>query len=80
MKNVCIFRKFEDALEVVTQANGRGTQKYTVESVGIAFLDHLLSRKLYNTAGKLCLKIFGRNKALWEEEIFKFATVHQLRL
>lgn len=71
--------KYEEAMDVLTQSNGRDVHKYTVESIGIAYLDHLLSRGLYDTAGKLCLKIFGRNKVLWEEEIFKFATVHQLR-
>lgn len=71
--------KFEEAMDVLTQNNGRDVHKYTVESIGIAYLDNLLNRGLYDTAGKLCLKIFGRNKALWEEEIFKFATVHQLR-
>lgn len=78
---VCLFTvsKFEEAMEVLTQGNGRDVHKYTVESIGIAYLDHLLHRGLYDTAGKLCLKIFGANKALWEEEIFKFATVHQLR-
>lgn len=50
-----------------------------MESVGIAYLDHLLTRRMYDIAGKLCMKVFGKNKALWEEEIFKFATVHQLR-
>ncbi|XP_017786733.1 PREDICTED: vacuolar protein sorting-associated protein 41 homolog [Nicrophorus vespilloides] len=71
--------KYEEALTAITNANTRENKKYTIENVGIAYLDYLLSRKLYDTAGKLCFKIFGKNKGMWEEEIFKFATVHQLR-
>lgn len=72
-------RKFEDALNAITQSSGTRDAKYTVESVGIAYLDHLLSKSMYDMAGKLCLTIFGHKKELWVEQIFKFATVHQLR-
>lgn len=71
--------KFEDALNAITQSSGTRDAKYTVESVGIAYLDHLLSKSMYDMAGKLCLTIFGHKKELWVEQIFKFATVHQLR-
>lgn len=54
-------------------------QRFTLERVGIAYLDHLLSKRQYGDAGKLCQQVFGRNRKLWEEEVFKFAAVHQLR-
>lgn len=34
---------------------------------------------MYDAAGKLGLKIFGKNPTLWEDQIYKFASVHQLR-
>lgn len=71
--------KFEEALNAITQNNGSREARYTVESVGIAYLDHLLGKGMYDMAGKLCLNIFGHKKEVWEEQIFKFATVHQLR-
>jgi len=37
--------------------------------VGRIYLDHLLAREKYDEAGKLCLKVLGRNKKLWEEEV-----------
>jgi len=40
-------------------------------NVGRIYLDHLLAREKYDEAGKLCLKILGRNKRLWEEEVRK---------
>lgn len=54
-------------------------KRFTKEAVGISYLDHLLLKGDYKNAGQLCYKIFGQNKKLWEEEIFKFASVHQLR-
>ncbi|KAF5291751.1 hypothetical protein FQA39_LY14239 [Lamprigera yunnana] len=71
--------KFEDALNAIAQSTETRDAQFTVESVGIAYLDHLLSKGLYDRAGKLCLSIFGHKKDVWEEQIFKFATVHQLR-
>ncbi|XP_014223036.1 vacuolar protein sorting-associated protein 41 homolog isoform X1 [Trichogramma pretiosum] len=69
--------KFEVALEVV-QAGGKDC-KHSVTDVGRIYLDHLLNCKKYDAAGKLCLTILGQNKKLWEEEVYKFAKVHQLR-
>lgn len=47
--------------------------------MGIAYLDYLINHGLYDKAGNLCLKIFGKKKSLWEDQIYKFATVNQLR-
>lgn len=60
-------------------ANKNEVKRFTKEVVGIAYLDHLLVKGDYKCAGQLCYKIFGQNKKLWEEEIFKFARIHQLR-
>lgn len=43
------------------------------------YLDHLLSLGEYDEAAKLCLQAFGNDKVLWEEEVFKFVKVQQLR-
>ncbi|XP_076241786.1 vacuolar protein sorting-associated protein light [Calliopsis andreniformis] len=71
--------KFEQALEAVTIDNGKDCKKHTLVNVGRVYLDHLLACGKYNEAGKLCLKILGKDKKLWEEEVYKFARVHQLR-
>lgn len=52
--------------------------KHSVTDVGRVYLDDLLSRKEFDKAGKLCLTILGQDKKLWEEEVYKFAKVHQL--
>ncbi|XP_012255433.1 vacuolar protein sorting-associated protein 41 homolog isoform X1 [Athalia rosae] len=71
--------KFEQALETVTANGGKDCKKHSLIYVGRVYLDHLLAHGKYDQAGKLCLKIFGRDKTLWEVEVFKFARVHQLR-
>ncbi|XP_053997845.1 vacuolar protein sorting-associated protein 41 homolog [Hylaeus anthracinus] len=71
--------KFEQALEAVTIDNGKDCKKHTLVNVGRVYLDHLLACGKYDEAGKLCLKVLGRDKKLWEEEVYKFARVHQLR-
>ncbi|XP_034950259.1 vacuolar protein sorting-associated protein 41 homolog [Chelonus insularis] len=71
-------KKFEQALEAVQMNNGKDC-KHTLIYVGRVYLDHLLACGKYNEAGKLCLKVLGRDKKLWEEEVYKFARVHQLR-
>lgn len=61
--------KFELALEAVTTNNGKDCKRHTVLDVGRIYLDHLLACEKYDEAGKLCLKVLGRNKKLWEEEV-----------
>lgn len=70
--------KFEKALEAVT-VNSDKDCKHSLTDVGRVYLDHLLNCEKYDEAGKLCLTILGQNKKLWEEEVYKFAKVHQLR-
>uniref|UniRef100_A0A336LZS8 Fructose-1,6-bisphosphatase isozyme 2 n=1 Tax=Culicoides sonorensis TaxID=179676 RepID=A0A336LZS8_CULSO len=68
-------RKFEEAMEVISQYGG----KFSTNSVARLYLDHLLSIQKYEEAAKLCLRTFGNDKKLWEEEVFKFVKVKQLR-
>lgn len=49
--------------------NGKNCKKYTLVDVGRVYLDHLLACGKYDEAGKLCLKILGKDKKLWEEEV-----------
>ncbi|XP_075222669.1 vacuolar protein sorting-associated protein light [Lycorma delicatula] len=70
--------KFEMAMEAVSNGN-KELRRHSMLSVGRTYLDHLLSLKKYQPAAKLCSKILGKDKQLWEEEVFKFARVHQLR-
>ncbi|XP_055681248.1 vacuolar protein sorting-associated protein 41 homolog [Lutzomyia longipalpis] len=67
--------RFEQAMEVISVHGGR----YSLVSVARLYLDHLLTHGLYEDAAKLCLRAFGNDKLLWEEEVYKFVKVQQLR-
>lgn len=70
--------KFAEAMEIVNSQNIVLNRNSRI-SVGKKFLDHLLFIEEYVEAGKLSAELFGNDKKLWQEEIFKFAKVHQLR-
>ncbi|XP_050526190.1 vacuolar protein sorting-associated protein 41 homolog [Daktulosphaira vitifoliae] len=70
--------KYSEAMDVVNSKNVILNRNSRI-SVGKRFLDHLLFTEEYVEAGRLAAELFGNNKKLWQEEIFKFAQVHQLR-
>lgn len=66
---------FEKALNVITEKGG----KFTKIQVTRLYVDHLLSEGKFDDAAQLCLRVFENNKDLWEEEVYKFVKVKQLR-
>lgn len=72
-------KKYEVAMEAVAQTEGHQACRFTPLQVGQAYLNHLLEQEEFEQAGQLCQKILGTEKRLWEEEVFKFARIHQLR-
>lgn len=62
-------------MEVIAKHGG----KYSLANVARLYLDHLLSLKQFDDAAKLCLRAFQNNTQLWEEEVYKFVKVKQLR-
>jgi hypothetical protein len=51
----------------------------TFQAIGRAYLDYLLEENKFSEAVKMCPKILGKRKDLWEDEIVKFAKIGQLR-
>ncbi|XP_053961064.1 vacuolar protein sorting-associated protein 41 homolog isoform X1 [Anastrepha ludens] len=68
-------RKFEEAMEVISTHGG----SWSLLSVAKLYINHLLAMKQYDDAAKLCLRVLGNKKSLWEEEVFKFVKCQQLR-
>ncbi|KAH8354569.1 hypothetical protein KR084_012331, partial [Drosophila pseudotakahashii] len=67
--------KFEEAIELIATHGG----SVPILSVARLYINHLLAIKQYDDAAKLCLRMLGNNKVLWEEEVFKFVKCQQLR-
>lgn len=53
--------------------------KFTVVQVAKLYVDFLIGQQKYDQAAKICFDIFEANKDLWEEEVYKFVKVRQLR-
>lgn len=50
------------------------------QAIGRTYLDFLVHQQKFAEAVKMCVKILGKRKDLWEEEIYKFAKIGQLRV
>lgn len=70
--------KFEKAISVLEEVGGK-TSKHSIVTVGVQYLDHLMSEHLYKEAAILCARICKNDKVLWENQILKFVDVKQLR-
>lgn len=53
--------------------------RYSLVSVARRYVDHLLAEQQYEEAAQLCSRTFGSDTALWEEEVYKFVKIQQLR-
>ena len=42
-------------------------------------MEYLLKTEQFDEAGRICVKVLGKNKELWEQEVYKFAHIHQLK-
>jgi len=71
-------QRFQDALKV-TQEKSRYLKRHTCQEVGRKYLDHLLGAKEFRRAGQLCSTLLNKDKKRWEEQVFRFAKVHQLK-
>ncbi|XP_037087843.1 vacuolar protein sorting-associated protein 41 homolog [Pollicipes pollicipes] len=70
--------RFEEALHQL-QAAGLAVRRHCLQDVGRKYLDSLLQEERYELAASLCHSIFGRSRALWEEEVYRFAALRQLK-
>lgn len=69
--------KFEEAL-VVAETNSKEVKKHNQQDIGRSYLKSLMEEGKYETAARVCVKVLGDDKKLWEDEVYKFARKHQL--
>uniref|UniRef100_A0A095A501 Vacuolar protein sorting-associated protein 41-like protein n=1 Tax=Schistosoma haematobium TaxID=6185 RepID=A0A095A501_SCHHA len=67
---------FSKGLEAA-QEHPRLLTRHTVESVGITYIDHLLSERHFIGAGILCSQVLSTREA-WEEQVRKFLNIDHL--
>uniref|UniRef100_A0A4W4EV85 Vacuolar protein sorting-associated protein 41 homolog n=1 Tax=Electrophorus electricus TaxID=8005 RepID=A0A4W4EV85_ELEEL len=55
-------------------------KKYEVgQKIGMAYINHLVEKGDYDTAARKCQKVLGKNMDLWENEVYRFKTIGQLK-
>ncbi|XP_048239189.1 vacuolar protein sorting-associated protein 41 homolog [Haliotis rufescens] len=70
--------QFEAAMAAASE-HSKELKRHTYEGIGRAYLNYLLEERCYDDAGRLCVKILGKKKELWEDEVYKFAKINQLK-
>ncbi|KAL8579065.1 hypothetical protein ACOMHN_036004 [Nucella lapillus] len=70
--------RYEEAMACASD-HEKELKTHSYEAIGRAYLDYLLEEEQFAEAVKMCPKILGKRKDLWEEEIYKFANIGQLR-
>lgn len=59
--------------------HSKDLKKHSYQDIGREYLTYLLEDREYEEAARLCVKILGKNKAMWEEEVYKFSQLRQLK-
>ena len=59
--------------------HSKDLKRHNYQEIGRQYLTYLLEDRKYEEGARLCVKILGKNKAMWEEEVYKFAEIHQLK-
>jgi len=72
-------QKFQECLELAAERSAN-LRRHSYLEVGTIYLDHLMKEGEYRTAGGLLNNILGKDKKRWEEVVFRFAQVKQLKI
>ncbi|XP_048755315.1 vacuolar protein sorting-associated protein 41 homolog isoform X2 [Ostrea edulis] len=70
---------FEEAMDIV-EKNQHLLRKHSQKDVAKQYLEFLLENDNFVEAARQCSRILGKNKELWEEEIWKFHSHKQLKV
>ncbi|XP_071956402.1 vacuolar protein sorting-associated protein 41 homolog [Antedon mediterranea] len=71
--------KYEEALEMAKE-NSKDLVRHNVLDVGKTYINSLIENEEFEDAASLCSSVFGKNKDLWEEWVYIFAKIQQLKV
>ncbi|MGH0169797.1 UNVERIFIED_CONTAM: hypothetical protein FKN15_078471 [Acipenser sinensis] len=57
----------------------KNIKRHEVQKIGIAYINHLVEKGEYDVAARKCQKVLGKNMELWENEVYRFKTIGQLK-
>uniref|UniRef100_S4RIT6 Vacuolar protein sorting-associated protein 41 homolog n=1 Tax=Petromyzon marinus TaxID=7757 RepID=S4RIT6_PETMA len=71
-------KQYQEAL-LAAEVSQKSLKRHNVLEIGRAYISHLLTTGESDTAGRVCQKVLGKNMELWEDEVYKFKKVGQLK-
>ncbi|XP_041103206.1 vacuolar protein sorting-associated protein 41 homolog isoform X1 [Polyodon spathula] len=71
-------KKYEEAL-MAAEISFKNIKRHEVQKIGIAYINHLVEKGEYDVAARKCQKVLGKNMELWENEVYRFKTIGQLK-
>ncbi|KAG7267052.1 hypothetical protein CRUP_026295 [Coryphaenoides rupestris] len=71
-------KKYEEAL-MAAEISFKNIKRHDVQQIGMEFINHLVERGEYDSAARKCQKVLGKNMELWENEVYRFKTIGQLK-
>ncbi|KAF3836339.1 hypothetical protein F7725_028897 [Dissostichus mawsoni] len=57
----------------------KNIKRHDVQKIGMAYINHLVEKGDYDSAARKCQKVLGKNMDLWENEVYRFKTIGQLK-
>ncbi|CEG80905.1 hypothetical protein RMATCC62417_15168 [Rhizopus microsporus] len=70
--------RFGEALEAARNMTVP-SKRFSVDEIGQTYLNWLISENKYQEAGQECRSILGHDKAKWEDWVFKFVELGELK-
>ncbi|MBN3324662.1 VPS41 protein, partial [Atractosteus spatula] len=71
-------KKYDEAL-MAAEISYKNIKRHDVQKIGISYINHLVEKKEYEMAARKCQKVLGKNMDLWENEVYRFKTIGQLK-
>lgn len=68
---------FEEAMNAATE-HSKLLKKHSLQSIGVKYFDSLLESENFDSAARLCKKLLGKSKELWESYICRFTQINQI--
>ncbi|AWP17100.1 putative microtubule-associated protein futsch-like [Scophthalmus maximus] len=71
-------KKYEEAL-MAAEISFKNIKRHDVQKIGMSYINHLVEKGDYDSAARKCQKVLGKNMELWENEVYRFKTIGQLK-
>ncbi|KAF7728592.1 Vacuolar protein sorting-associated protein 41 [Apophysomyces ossiformis] len=72
--------RYGEALQAARDAEAHGgSKRFDVHDIGQTYLDWLVKEKQFDEAAKECKHVLANNKPLWEDWVFKFTEMGELK-